>query len=49
MRYGYVGEITKIVLESCLGRTPKIEHDFNNLFEVCKAYKRLPYLEGEDI
>jgi hypothetical protein len=37
------------VLETSLGRTPEIEHDFNNIFEIVDPYERLPDRQGEDV
>ena len=44
-----LGEINKIVLETGLGRTPEIEHDLNDIFDVVEPDKRLPYREWEDV
>ena len=47
--YRRLGEIDKIVLETGLGRTPEIEHDLNDIFDVVEPDKRLPYREWEDV
>ena len=47
--YRRIGEIRKIVLEASLGRTPEIEHDFDDLFGVIETDERLPNREWEDV
>ncbi len=49
VRYRRLGEIREIVLEASLGRTPEIEHDFDDLFDVVETDERLPDREREDV
>ena len=44
-----LGEIREVVFETRFGRTPEIEHDFDDLFEVAEPDERLPDREGEDV
>ena len=46
---GVSGKIRKIVFEARLGRTPEIENDFDDVFEIVEANERLPDREREDI
>ena len=47
--YGRLGEITKIVFETGLGRAPEVEHDFDDVFDVIETDERLSYREWEDV
>ena len=49
VRYRRVGEIREVVLEARLGRTPEIEHDFDDVFDVGETDERLPDGEWEDV
>ena len=44
-----VGKIREVVFETRLGRTPEIEHDFDDIFDVVETDERLPDREGEDV
>ena len=49
VRHRRIGKIREVVFESRLGRTPEIEHDFDDVFEVAETDERLPDREGEDV
>jgi len=45
----YVRQIDKIVFEAGFRRTPQIEHDFDDVFEVTQTDEGLPNREREDV
>lgn len=49
VRYRRLGKITKISRKSSFRRTPEVEHDFDDLFEIWETDERLPDGQGEDI
>ena len=49
VRYRRIGKIRKVMLETSLGRTPQVEHDFDNLFDVMETDERLSDCKGEDV
>jgi hypothetical protein len=49
VRDRYLREVDVIVLESRLGRPPKVENDFNDVFEIRKPDERLPDRQWEDV
>jgi hypothetical protein len=49
VRHRRFGEITKIVRKSSLGRTPEIQDDFDDVFEIVESHERLSDGEWEDV
>jgi hypothetical protein len=45
----HVRQIDKIVFETGFRRTPQIEHDFDDVFEVTQTDEGLPNREREDV
>jgi hypothetical protein len=42
VRNGRLGQIRKVVFETSFGRTPEVEHDFDDVFDVDETDERLP-------